>query len=319
MNESFEKTEQQKTNDATTMTSVKSLLNFDSQDDLNRLRTDRDFYKQEYMKLVSNQTGTVELNMLRSQLTEKNYEVKTLLKKLDSVNKSRVTESAMHCSSVEAAMHRLDREKHLLEDAVERLTIERNELRENLRLATAAQQEQKIRDEYEIERLKEKIRELDSEHLKLQMCQAPSKTTISLLKDELNQARTQITELTEENSKLRVTNNQLKTLHDQTESVLHEHQNRLTYSARQLCHAEARLTTIDTSRSQGCREIGELRAEVNRLKTINMQLEADRDKTISDLDVKTEKLFSLQSKLDSAKARIIELESEVLTTNRQLE
>lgn len=262
--------------DAATMTTVQALLSFDSPVDVNRLKIDRDFYKQEYMKLVSNQVSDGEINLMRAQLNEKEFELKMLRKQLDSCSKQ--SRAEMPCRSVEAAMHRLEREKNILEDTVERLTIERNELRESLRLTTTTQHEQQGRNECEIERLKEKIRHLESENLSLQMCQGPSKTTITVLKDEMNKLRTEITELTEENSKLRTTNSQLKTIQDQTESVLHEHQNRLTHSARQLSQAESRLTVVDSSRSQGCREIGELRAEVSRLKSINTQLEAERDK-----------------------------------------
>lgn len=37
-----------------------------------------------------------------------------------------------------------------------------------------------------------------------------------------------------------------------------------------------------------------------------------------ELDVKTEKLFSQEAKVDSMKARIIELETEIATSQRQL-
>lgn len=119
-----------------------------------------------------------------------------------------------------------------------------------------------------------------------------------------------------------------------------ECQNRLTNSARQLTHAESRLNSVDSNRNQACQEIGELKAEINRLKILNTFLEKEKDQLVVckanesrkmdrfnvyliypqvELDSKTEKLFNLETKMDSAKTLIMELESQVVTTSRQLE
>lgn len=246
--------------------------------DLNRLKIDRDFYKQEYMKLLNNPISNTEIDHHRQQATDKEIELMMLRKQIEKMRRD--CDSAMPCRSIEASLHRMEREKNILQDTVERLTIERNDLRDNLHLATSKQREQATRDELEIERLKQRLREIENENVNLHTVQGPTKTTISLLKDELNQLRKQITDLTEDNCQLRTSNNQMRLLQEQTENALLERQSRLTNSERQLNEAASKLNVVDSSRADVCREIGELRAEINRLKTMNASLESEKDKLI---------------------------------------
>lgn len=239
--------------------------------EINRLKSDRDFYQQEYMKLVSKPITDPESSQLRRQLIEKECEIKILRCQLDGALKK---DSGVPCKSVEVTICRLEREKNALESAIERMTAERNELRDKLQTATFN------RNEREIERLQEKIRHLEVENLNLQTMQAPTRSTISALKEEIAELTKQNTELTEENSKLLASNQQIRVLQNQTENSLEEHQKRLNSCQRQLNQTESRLNVIDSSRVDSCKEIGELRAEINRLKIINSSVEKDKDRLV---------------------------------------
>lgn len=217
--------------------------------DINRLKSDRDFYQQEYMKLVSNPISDGESAQLRRQLIEKECEIRILRGQMDAALKR---DTGVPCKSVEATICRLEREKNSLECAIERITAERNELRDKLQTATFN------RNDREIERLQEKVRHLEVENLNLQTMQAPTRSTISSL----------------------ASNQQLRVLQQQTEHSLEEHQKRLNSCHRQLNQTESRLNVIDSSRTDGCNEIGELRAEINRLKIINSTLEKDKDRLV---------------------------------------
>lgn len=261
-----------------TMTIRQSIGCIDCPSDVNRLKIDRDFYKQEYIKLLNKPpVADGDNGSIRQQLMEKEIELKLLRKQIDSMKHG---QAQMTCGSIEATIHRLEREKNILQDTVERLTIERNDLRDNLHLTSSKQRDQLIRDECEIDHLKRKIRELETDNLNLHTVQGPTKSTISILKEEMNQLRSQVTELTDENTKLRTSNNQLRLLQEQTENVLIEQQSRLTNSERQLNKAESKLSVVDSCRTDVCREIGELRAETNRLKNLNQALEKEKDQLI---------------------------------------
>lgn len=247
--------------------------------DVNRLKIDRDFYQQEYLKLLNKPLADGEINLLRKQLMEKEYEIKTLRRKLDT-NYLVSNEPSQPCRAVEADVHRLEREKKILQDTIDRLTIECNELRDSLHLTATSQRDHITRDECEIDRLRQRIRQIESENLSLKTMEATSKSTVTILKDEVIQLQAKISELNEENTKLRTTSNQLRVLQEQTESALIEHQTRLTHCERQRSQAESRLNVIDSSRTDGFREIGELRADIARLKTLNTTLTMEKDKLI---------------------------------------
>lgn len=257
--------------DASTMTVIDNERSPANSIDINRLKTDRDFYQQEYMRLLNRPMIDPETSQLRHQLMEKECEIKMLRCKLDGAIRK---DSGMPCKSVEATICRLEREKNSLKCTIERITAERNDLRDKLQAATFN------RNEREIERLQEKIRHLEVENLNLQTMQAPTRSTISALKEEIAELTKQNTELTEENSKLLASNQQFRVLQQQTEHSLEENQKRLNSCQRQLTQTESRFNVIDSSRTDGCKEIGELRVEINRLKIFNSTLEKDKDRLI---------------------------------------
>lgn len=298
------------------MTTGQWILNENNSNDINRLKIDRDFYQQEYLKLLNKPYSDGELNVLRKQLMEKDYEIKALLRKLEAAQF--LNEPSQPCRAVEASMNRLEREKKLLQETIDRLTLECNDLRESLHQTATTQREHFEREETEIDRLRQRIRQIESENLSLKNIESTTRSTITILREEIGQLQAQITALNDENTKIRTSGNHLRVLQEQTENALIEHQSRLSHCERQRNQAESRLTVIDSSRTDGAREIGELRAENGRLKTLSTTLALEKDKLICILDAKTEELFQLEPKMDTMKARIIELEAELATINRQI-
>lgn len=270
--------QQTSTKDVWTMTSID--MDFSNCSiDVNRLKIDRDFYQQEYLKLLNKPPCDAgEINLLRKQLMDKEYEIKSLSKKLESCLSA--YEDSNPCRAVEATMHRLECEKKVVQDTVKRLTVECDELRESLHVANVTQRNQIDRDECEMEQLKQKIRQLENENETLKTVEMTVKSTINVLKDEIAQLKDEISSLKEENMNIRTSSKHLRVLQEQTESTLIQHQNRLTHCERERDQAESRLNMVDSSRSDGVREIGELRAEIGRLKTMNIKLTNEKDKLI---------------------------------------
>lgn len=268
------------TKDVGTMTCPQRIDSHDNYSiDVNRLRIDRDFYQQEYLKLLNRPlVDGGEVCLLRKQLVEKDHEIKVLRKQLD--NSLSVNEASLPCRAVEATIHRLEREKRALQETIDRLTRECNDLRECLHSTDATQRDQFNRDECEMKRLRQRIQQLESESLSLKTMEATSKSTVAVLKDEMAQLQAELSALNDENVKLRTSVQQLRLLQEQTENALVEHQTRLSHCERQRNQAESRLSVIDSSRTDGYREIGELRAENTRLKTLNTTITKEKDKLI---------------------------------------
>lgn len=284
--------QQTNTKDVGTVTSIDMIDFGNCSVDVNRLKIDRDFYQQEYLKLLNKVPSDAgEINLLHKQLMDKDYEIKSLIRKLESCHSAYADPNP--CRAVEATMHRLEREKRVLQDTVKRLTVECDELRESLHVANLSQRNQVEREESEVEQLKQKIRQLQNENESLKMVETTVKSTINVLKDEISHLKDEINSLKEENVSLRTSGKHLRVLQEQTESTLIQHQNRLTHCERERDQAESRLNIIDSSRSDGFREIGELRAEIGRLKAMNMKLTKEKDKLI----VSTNRNDEVQKKL----------------------
>lgn len=276
------------TTDASTMTPID--MDYGSCSvDINRLKIDRDFYQQEYLKLLNRpQCDAGELNLLRKQLIDKDYEIKSLSKKLESCHSG--YDEPIPCRAIEAAVHRLEREKKVLQDTVKRLTAECDELRENLHVANVTNRNQIDRDECEMEQLKQKVRQLENENMSLKSVETTVKSTVNALKDEISQLKGEIANLKDENVNLRTSSKHLRVLQEQTESTLIEHQSRLTHCERQRDQAESRLTIIDSNRSEGVREIADLRADIERLQNMNGKLSKEKDKLIVSKPIQSLKL-----------------------------
>lgn len=143
--------------------------------DVNRLKADREFYQREYLKLKSRQFSEVDRRRLPS----------------------------CHCAAGREDVYCMEKPTlvHLSHPCCECLTNARNRSKPNTRCEHEQQQ---------IEHLKQKIRELESENKSLHAMQLPNKTMVNLLKEELTQLRTQIGDLTVENDRLQSSYNQLK-------------------------------------------------------------------------------------------------------------
>lgn len=175
--------------------------------ELGRLKADRDFFQQEYLKLLQSQTRDCEIDRLRYELKEKDAEI--FLLRRDS-NSSRRIGQKCRCNaateSVQSTIKRLECEKNHLIETIECLTNEQKQLH----LTTSTRCDQIGKYECEIDELKEKIRELQTENCDLQYIQGPNKTTIDLLKNELKLSNNQVNDLKCEVDKIRSSYQQLK-------------------------------------------------------------------------------------------------------------
>lgn len=185
--------------------SRKSYLELES--DIARLKTDRDYYQKEYLRLISQTKNDTEMEVLRNHLVEKQHEI-TMLRQQLSTNAQRP--DPLSSRSVQSVINRSERETELLRQNLQRIKDERDSLRENLRTLTDAKTDLQRKYQDQITDLNSRIQELESENRNIQSIQGPSKNTISLLRDEINQLRSENRTLTTEITKLRTTCSQLK-------------------------------------------------------------------------------------------------------------
>ncbi|XP_052873031.1 centrosomal protein of 135 kDa [Anopheles cruzii] len=213
--------------------------------------------------------------------------------------------------SIQAAIHRVERERDEAKYEVQRLTQERDAVREKLKLATRSQQEELAKHEELIVGQTAQIAKLESERRDLMLGRSSSKSQVQLLNEENRELQERLKEVTASHSKLKVSYSQLKILQEQTERSLTEHQSRLMSSETQLGSTEAKLHRVDSAVEDVQNELGNLRSELSVLRASNSALEREKDKLLIELDKKTEKLFVVEQELSSLKSKRTELQSTI--------
>lgn len=144
--------------------------------DVSRLKADREFYQREYLKLKSRQFDEVERHrMPKCRCNAAGHEVLCCMQRpITAREHYQCCECLTNARNCPTATVRCDHEQQ------------------------------------QIEQLKQKIRELESENKSLHASHAPNKSMVNLLKEELSQLRVRVDELTAEKSRLEISYNQLK-------------------------------------------------------------------------------------------------------------
>ncbi|KAI8123380.1 Centrosomal protein of 135 kDa [Lucilia cuprina] len=303
-----------------------------------RLKSERDFFQKEYLRLLSKAGSDKEIDFLQNQIKSKDEELRVLRSELcdrqsnalvpclkDNQNQisslpstARSTASSSSSDCVQAVVLRVERERDCARAEVERVKCERDTLREKLLCTTKMHDEQMHCTQQRFEELSERLRQLERENRELQSARMPSESQIMMLKDELECYKQQQFQLREENNKLQTTYNQLKMLHEQTERSLSDYQNKLLLAERQIESSNMRLNTLDTNRESSQQEVIRLRSEVAALKQTYVSLENEKDKILTQLDTKTEKVYQLEYELKACKEKRNMLEKQVSELEEQL-
>lgn len=199
-----------------------------------RLKSERDFFQKEYLRLLSKAGSDKEIEFLHSQIKSKDEELRILRSEMcnrpshalvpchketqnrpynlptsqPSSARSALSSSSSDC--VQAVILRVERERDCARAEVERVKCERDTLREELLCTTKMHDEQMHKTQERFEDLNERLKQLEREKRELQSARMPTETQIVMLKEELESYKQQHYQLREENNKLQTTYNQLK-------------------------------------------------------------------------------------------------------------
>uniref|UniRef100_A0A1I8PKC6 Centrosomal protein of 135 kDa n=1 Tax=Stomoxys calcitrans TaxID=35570 RepID=A0A1I8PKC6_STOCA len=300
-----------------------------------RLKSERDFFQKEYLRLLSKAGSDKEIEFLHSQIKSKDDELRVLRTELcarpshalvpcyneaqnrqlnlpaSQPSSARSASSSSGSDCVQAAIIRVERERDCARAEVERVKCERDTLREKLLCTTKMHDEQMHKTQERFEELNERLKQMEREKRELQSARMPTETQIVMLKEEIESYKQQHFLLREENNKLQLSYNQLKLLHEQTERSLSDYQNKLSFAEQQLESTNRRVNTLDSNRDSSREETFQLRSEVKVLKQTYVALENEKDKLLTQLDAKTEKVYQLEYELKGSKEKRNFLEKQV--------
>ncbi|XP_017862911.1 PREDICTED: centrosomal protein of 135 kDa isoform X2 [Drosophila arizonae] len=301
-----------------------------------RLKSERDFFQKEYLRLMGKSGSDSEIAFLHAQIKSKDEELHVLRSELcmlstaklqlsprKSENISPPTVSSAYSPSnrsdcVQAAIARVERERDCARVELERMRCERDTLREkqlsSVQLHAEELQTLRVRNED----LQDRIRQLEREHRELNSARIPTETQNALLKEDVAELKRRLSELQSDTENLRRENGQITLINEQNERIIADYRSKLMLAERQVHKADVRVSTLDSSRESNRNEANQLRTEMASLRQTYIALEHEKDSLVNELDNKTEKLFKLEVELKDCKDKrnvleqtVRELESQV--------
>lgn len=279
--------------------------------------------QREFSTMQDKLRNNSEIKDLRIKLSEKELEIRNLHHELNQLRQEKMSNLGEICSArslgQSSAVLRQERERDIMRSDLEKVRIERDALRDRLKMATEAQMEEHRRYEGLLEEINGRIGRLEAEKTELLSAQGPTQITVTLLKEELKELRGRLKDLQGENTALRSTNNHLKILNEQTEKVLVQNHNKLVHSEAQLGETSSKLNSLDATREQLRQELEMLKPQLNQLRSSEVQLMNEKDNLVIELDQKTEKAFGLEQEIKRLKTDKRDLEMLVDQLRRRLD
>lgn len=287
-------------------------------EELLRLKTERDFFHQEYLRLVSkpqtdsgidvlkleirikeeeieslksrlqckprNENPSNEYENLKMEIRMKDEEIRSLRTELQN-NQVQTTRSQRSVTSngsecVQAVVLRMERERDCLRAEIENSNQEKNKLVTKLHYLNQSHLEEIQRYQEKVEDLQSQCNRLEKDSKERFSSRIPGQTQIILLKEENEELKNSLRNTEKENYQLKSSNENLKMLLDQTEKGLVDYQNKCVLAETQLGSVESKLTTLDSNRDRSKSEIVKLKTENTKLRAMLFELENEKDAAI---------------------------------------
>ncbi|KAH8405257.1 hypothetical protein KR222_000686 [Zaprionus bogoriensis] len=308
-----------------------------------RLKSERDFFQKEYLRLISKSGSDSEVAFLQAQIKSKDEELRILRSEIcmasanilhiSSPRKGEPCESLpppTACSSsngtsnassdcVQAAIARIERERDCARAELERIRCERDTLREkqlsSVQLHAEELQTLRLRNE----ELQNRIRLLERDNRELNSARVPAETHNVFLKEDLAQMKQRLSTLQAEIEVLRKENGQISLINEQNERIIADYQSKLLIAERQRHQADVRVSSLDSSRETNRNELTQLRTEIGSLRQTYIALENEKDTLLNQLDNKTERLYKLEFELKDCKKQRNTLEQSVKELQAQVD
>lgn len=287
-----------------------------------RLKTERDFFQQEYLRLMSKPQTDKAIDVLKLDIRLKEDEIQSLKSKIQSNqnyenssneyenltmeirmkdeeirslrtelqnNQIHTTRSQRSVASngsecVQAVLLRMERERDCLKAELENSTQEKSQLLTKLHYLNQSHLEEVQRYKEKVEDLQSQCNRLEKESKEKLSSRVPGQTQIILLKEENGELKNSLKSFEKENYQLKSSNESLKILLDQTEKSLIDYQNKCVLAETQLGTVESKLNTLDSNRDRSKAEIAKLKTENTKLRASLYELENEKDVVIVSIE-----------------------------------
>ncbi|XP_071846888.1 uncharacterized protein [Apostichopus japonicus] len=249
---------------------------------------------QSNVKVLSSERD--KLNLLYEQ---SNSEVQRLRKNLmQSPNTKGSTVAA------KSILQRLESERDEVIADLRRMTMERDSLRERLKIATETSLSDKARLQQQVEDL-EQFLQTSQQDLSASRNRIPNlQGMIATLEDQVKSLNLRTEEAREEASQNKANSTQMRLLAEQAELSSQEHQKRLTDKSGELLAAEDRMTRLENRLADVNIHNSNLREEIDTLRSKVAAVDRERDNLQIIVDEKTEQTLLLEKRLSDKSLKI---------------
>ncbi|CAG5074975.1 Similar to CEP135: Centrosomal protein of 135 kDa (Homo sapiens) [Cotesia congregata] len=281
---------------------------------IHQLERDKNYYREEWNKVLSQRkdADTTELWSqiceLKQQLNEKELKIMELQRerkelareKFELENKLQTCRSVGSCGcfsengSRNSQLKVLERERDSARTDVNRLTEERDILRERLKLATDAHTSEQRRLRERLRDLELKLEDVEREKHNYILSQESRRSALTGLEDQLEDVKEELRRTKQELTSQRTQYFQLRALQDQTDQALGDVQSQLHHSEAELTKAVEHSRDMEQQNIQLNNVVKEQKQEINTLRTSMARLDREKDQLLMELDEKTEKIAGLE-------------------------
>ncbi|KAK7165840.1 hypothetical protein R3I93_005806 [Phoxinus phoxinus] len=232
------------------------------------------------------------------------------------VMKSKAARGPKSSVTPQSILKRVEAERDEATTDLNRMTTERDSLRERLKISQETAISERAHLEQRVEDLQAAVLTLEQERGEQRSRQAQMRETMMGLEEEVHTLGRKLSASEDELGHFRNECSSLRLENTQVESSLSENQRRLTSRIGDLQNAQERNQILDEKNNSLLRQVTALREEVNTLRGTISELDQHRDTLQEQLESKSDLLSAAHDQLDDKEKtiRILKLRTEDLET-----
>lgn len=258
---------------------------------------------------------------LQQEIREMVREKQNLISRMEQLQEIKELSASVEADgmSVKAALGRAEKERDLARADVRRLEIERDALRERMRITAETNVIERTKLERIVQETEEKLRQLESERRELVTVQGARRASINRLESDVDQFTKKLQHSQQELARMNTLYAQVRALQEQTDRALSDTQAQNSQLEMEYATAQDRIVLLERERAESDTELGVLRNDLAVLKTKLATLDSDKDQLVIELDGKTEQLELMEHELKTKGARLAQLESQFAELQQQIQ
>lgn len=296
--------------------------------ELQKVREERDKMK-EMLEKFERHMNEIRANVKvltkeRDSLSDMYEESKAELQKLrrEMVRSPRSPKTSL---AAQAVLRQVENERDDATAELQRITTERDSLRERLKLSTETALSERAHLEQKVEDLDGQLKIATVERDELQMRVKNLKDDILNLEERIKNQALQIQEAQEDASKQRMTSTQMRLLAEEAERSMAEMQRRLNAreddvlsANHKTSHLEEKVQEVQKVSNQNLNEINQLRSTISVMDREKDSLQMTIDDKTERLAVLNEEIMVKERILSELKAQVSQLEAQLDHVNSNL-